>query len=224
MTKIRIVVDKREKSSVPKELEKLGANLLFETLPTGDYQVSDEMAFEYKSCGDFLSSEVGEEKLKLNRQVIDLVAGYPKPALLIGGTIQELLYLRRINPNAILAMIQSIIWIGCPVRFLVNEKIVANYIYECAKKEQEPHELCRYFNHHGFKTSLTHEERACRIIEWLPGVGDAKAHELYNKFGSVEAVITAKTDELMTVDGIGKKIAKDIRDAVTIEKKIPIFL
>ncbi len=87
--KVRIVVDTREKSSVPKELEKLGADLKLDTLPCGDYQVSDEMAFEYKSVPDFLSSEVGKEKMKLHRQVFDLAAGYPKPALLIGGSLRE---------------------------------------------------------------------------------------------------------------------------------------
>lgn len=220
----RIIIDDREKSQVRRHLDSLGADIIIQHLPVGDYQVSDDMCFEYKSISDFLSSEVGEEKLKLHRQIFDLVAGYPKPALLIGGTIQDLLSFRNMNPNAIFAMLQSIIWAGCPIRFLNNELIVANYIYECAKKEQEPHALCRYFQHHGFKSTLTHRQRAERICEWLPGVGATKSHLLIEHFGSVQETINASYKDLMKVEGIGYETAVSIRNAVTPEKVIPIFI
>jgi NAD-dependent DNA ligase len=59
-------------------------------------------------------------------------------------------------------------------------------------------------------------------LQGLPGVGSEKAERLLARFGSVEAVISASSSELQTVDGIGKSIADKIKWAVS-EQVSPSF-
>jgi ERCC4-type nuclease len=57
------------------------------------------------------------------------------------------------------------------------------------------------------------------ILQGLPGVGPEKAGRLLDRFGSVEAAISASSDELQAVDGVGKGVADKIRWAVSEEMK-----
>jgi DNA excision repair protein ERCC-4 len=52
------------------------------------------------------------------------------------------------------------------------------------------------------------------ILQGLPGIGSERAARLLNEFGSVEAVITATSEELQSVEGIGENIAERIKWAV----------
>jgi ERCC4-type nuclease len=52
------------------------------------------------------------------------------------------------------------------------------------------------------------------LLQGLPGVGPARAALLLERFGSVQAVVTASADDLATVEGIGEKTASKMRWAV----------
>ena len=52
------------------------------------------------------------------------------------------------------------------------------------------------------------------ILQGLPGIGSERAARLLNEFGSVEDVITATSEELQSVEGIGENIAGKIKWAV----------
>ncbi len=210
---IRVIVDYREKSEVPKILDRLGAELVYQKLPCADYVVSDKVGFEYKSIEDFLMSEVGEEKMKLNRQIHDLVEGYAKPALLIGGTLADLLTRRNIHENSVTAFLQAILWQGCAIRFLNTPEVAANYIYATAKKEQVGGK--RDFCYHGGKTKRTPAETSEYIISSIPDIGGTLAKALLNHCGSVEAVITAPIETLVEVKGIETPTALHIRNVAS---------
>ena len=53
------------------------------------------------------------------------------------------------------------------------------------------------------------------MLQGLPGVGPGRAQLLLDHFGSVEAILTAATEELAAVHGIGKRTAHGIRWLVT---------
>ena len=53
------------------------------------------------------------------------------------------------------------------------------------------------------------------ILQGLPGVGPERAGRLLDRFGSVEAAISASSCELLSVDGIGEYLANKIRWAVS---------
>ena len=67
---------------------------------------------------------------------------------------------------------------------------------------------------HGYQPKgLRYRQRY--ILQGLPKIGREKADRLLDRFGSVEAVISAGIDDLQTVDGIGKNIAEKIKWAVS---------
>jgi len=221
----KIIYDLRETpGGVPGHLEKLGCILEGKTLEVGDYLVADNVGCERKTPPDLIQSVIGIEKGKLWRQVADLRKFYEYSYLLIEGRMSDLFQNANISPNAVWGWLETVMTLGVMIRFTVCAEGTASTLKTLATKAQNEHELCKYFQHHGFKTQLSHDQRACRIIEYLPGIGDKKAHDLYERFGSVEVVMTASYKDLMTVEGIGYETAKDIRNAVTPKKVVPVFL
>ena len=71
---------------------------------------------------------------------------------------------------------------------------------------------------HGYRLK-TRRRTQNYILQGLPGIGPEKAEKLLDRFGSVEAAISADRSELQTVEGIGSSIAKKIRWAVGEEIK-----
>lgn len=57
------------------------------------------------------------------------------------------------------------------------------------------------------------------ILQGLPGIGPERAGRLLDKFSSVKGVILVGSEELQTVYGIGKNVAKKIKWAVNEQKK-----
>jgi Fanconi anemia group M protein len=58
------------------------------------------------------------------------------------------------------------------------------------------------------------QERQQFIIEGLPNISGVIAQRLLAHFGSVGAVLEASEKDLMKVKGVGKKIAKGIRETL----------
>ena len=52
------------------------------------------------------------------------------------------------------------------------------------------------------------------IVEGLPGISATMAERLLLHFGTVERIMTASEEELMEVEGIGKKKARAIREVL----------
>ena len=52
------------------------------------------------------------------------------------------------------------------------------------------------------------------LLQGLPGVGPERAARLLERFGSVQAIMTASADDLATVDGIGERTAAKMRGAL----------
>ena len=57
-------------------------------------------------------------------------------------------------------------------------------------------------------------KRQIYILQGLPGVGPERAARLLDRFGSVEGVICAGSEDLQSIEGIGRHIADKIRWAV----------
>jgi excinuclease ABC subunit C len=53
-----------------------------------------------------------------------------------------------------------------------------------------------------------------RILQGLPGIGPARAEQLLETFGSVEAVMTASLERLEQVEGVGPRTASAIREVL----------
>ncbi|AHF80475.1 DEAD/DEAH box helicase [Thermococcus paralvinellae] len=206
---IVIYVDSRElKSQVPKYLKELGAHIEVKTLDVGDYIVSEDVAVERKSANDFIQSIIDG---RLFDQVKRLTEAYARPVIIIEG---QLYGIRNVHPNAIRGALAAVTidW-GVPVLFSADAKETAQFIYLIAKREQE--ERKKEVAVRSEKKALTLADRQRLIVEGLPYISATLAKRLLRHFGNVERVFTAKESELMEVEGIGEKIAREIRKVIT---------
>ena len=58
------------------------------------------------------------------------------------------------------------------------------------------------------------KSRQMFILQGLPGIGRKKAGLLIEKFGTVEAVVNAKSEDLASVYGMGGKTIEDIKNVL----------
>ncbi len=206
-----VYVDQREiRSGVARALDNGGVDIVLSTLEVGDYIVSDRVAIERKTDMDFLDSII-DKKRNIFRQLSDLARTYERPVLIIEG---ENLYTgRQLHPNAIRGVLASIVIdFGVPILNTRDESETAEMIGTIARREQEDKK--RTPSLHGKKTAMTLKEQQEYIISAISNIGPKAAGKLLRHFGSVEAVMKADTDELMSVNSIGLKTAQRIREVV----------
>jgi ERCC4-related helicase len=207
--KVKIFADYREKSSgVIKELIELGAELRLETLSVGDYLCSARCAIEFKTAEDFVDSLLDG---RLLQQVKGLKQAYERPLIIVEGS-RDLYSIRNVHPNAIRGILATItVSFGMPVLFTKNSQDTAALLALIARREQE--EIGKEFSLHAKKPTGTKEQQEY-IVGALPGVGPSLAKPLLRKFGSVKDIVNASEDDLKSVDLIGDKKAKAIRDVL----------
>jgi len=58
------------------------------------------------------------------------------------------------------------------------------------------------------------QARQLFILQGLPNIGPERARRLLARFGSIEAIVSAPTKDLRSVEGIGKRIADKLRWSV----------
>ncbi|MGC9517693.1 MAG: DEAD/DEAH box helicase [Methanomicrobiales archaeon] len=217
-----IYADSREgNSKVLRELDNLNIDIKIKSLAVADYQLSEDVAIERKTSKDFISSIIDK---RLYKQAKELVENFNKPLIILES---DDLYTGFVHPNAIRGALASItVDFGIPIIPTRSEADTAAMIYRIAQREQvneRPEIQIRTE-----KKPLTMWEQQLFIVESLPNVGPVTAKKLLKKFGSITKIICASEEELKKVEGIGNKIAKQIRDVLdsnvktkpAIEKKL----
>ncbi len=209
---IEIVIDQRElEASIAKKLSKRETvETRLKTLAVGDYVLSDRVAVERKSVADFLSTLAGSER-SMFEQVGDLARNYSRPIVILEGT--NLYSERNIHPNAIRGAIASLaVDFNASVLQTADEDETAELLETIAKREQQTRE--RAVSVHGEKQAKTRAEQQEYVVSSIADIGPVTARALLEAFGSVEAVMTAETDELREVSGVGEITADTIREIV----------
>jgi Fanconi anemia group M protein len=206
----KIIVDSRElASSVARELLEYGIVSKPKVLGVGDYVLSDRVGVERKTAEDFLQSIVDKRLLE---QVLRLKQSFARPVMIIEG--KGLYSKRGVHPNAVRGALASIaVDFGIPVLFSRDEKDTAALLAAILKREKEEGRMEAQIR--GDKRVLTLREQQESIIAGLPKVNITLARRLLREFKSVEGVFKAGEEELTKVQGIGKKIAREIRHVIT---------
>ncbi|MFC6827133.1 DEAD/DEAH box helicase [Halopelagius fulvigenes] len=209
---VEIVVDQRElDSSIAKDLStRDGIETRLETLAVGDYVLSDRVAVERKSVADFLDTLVGEER-SIFEQIGDLSRAYARPILVLEG--EGLYEERNIHPGAIRGALASLA-VDFDVSILQtrDEDDTAELLDTIASREQTERE--RSVSVHGGKSAKTLTEQQEYVVSAIADIGPVTAQNLLEAFGTVEAVMTAREDDLLDVPGVGEVTASRIREVV----------
>ncbi|MGB9964479.1 DEAD/DEAH box helicase [Halobacterium hubeiense] len=210
---VEVVVDQRElDSNIARDLSKRdGVETRLETLSVGDYVLSDRVAVERKTHGDFLDTLLGGDR-SIFEQAKDLTRHYTRPVLLLEGD-GDVYAERDVHPNAIRAALASLAvdW-GVSVVHTRGEDDTAEMVQTIAEREQTQND--REVSAHGEKAAKTLGEQQEYVVSSIADVGPVTARSLLEEFGTVEAVMTAREDDLTEADGVGQVTAERIREVV----------
>jgi len=210
---VEVVVDQRElDSNIARDLSKRDAvDTRLETLSVGDYVLSDRVAVERKTHGDFLDTLLGGDR-SIFEQAKDLTRHYTRPVLFLEGD-GDLYAERNVHPNAIRAALASLAvdW-GISVVHTRGEDDTADLLETIAEREQTDND--REVSAHGEKAAKTLGEQQEYVVSAIADVGPVTARSLLEEFGTVEAVMTAREDDLTEADGVGQVTAERIREVV----------
>lgn len=206
-----ITADDREKSSgIIRELVNLGVKMELKRLDIGDYLVSKRCCVEYKTVPDFVDSIIDG---RLLAQIRELRKHVERPLIIIEGT-EDLYSQRNLHPNAIRGMLATItISYGIPVIQTKTFRETASLLALIAKREQEAE--THAYSAHGSKKPLSLPELQEYIVSALPGVGPLLVRPLLEKFGNIKNIVNATEEDLVNVEKIGEKKAREIQRVLT---------
>ncbi|SHH12735.1 DEAD/DEAH box helicase [Halobaculum gomorrense] len=207
-----IVIDQRElESTIARDLStREGITTRLETLAVGDYVLSDRVAVERKSVADFLDTLVGGDR-SMFEQVKDTARAYARPVVIIEG--EDLYGERNVHPNAVRGALSSLaIDFDASVLRTEDEADTADLLEVIARREQE--ENNREVSAHGEKGAKTLAEQQEYVVSAIGDIGPVTARALLEHFGTVEAVMTAREEDLLEVRGVGEVTAERIREVI----------
>ncbi len=212
LSEIKIIADSREKGSqVLKELVSNDVKLELCKLDVADYLLSGRVAVEFKKVPDFVDSIIDG---RLLQQIKMLKNTYERPLIIVEG-IQDIFSVRQIHPNAIYGMMSTIaISYGVPIIQTRNHKETANMLAMIASKEQVAH--TKPFQLHLSKPVSLKEQQEY-VVSSFPGIGTTLSKPLLKKFGSIKKIVNATESDLMSVDKIGAKKAKNVKNLMDYE-------
>jgi Fanconi anemia group M protein len=210
---VEVVADQRElDSAIARDLSRRdGIDVRLETLEVGDYVCSDRVVVERKSVSDFLDTLVGGDR-SMFKQVGEMASHYARPVVVVEGEA-DLYEERNVHPNAIRGALASLaIDFDASVLRTDGEDDTADMLAILAEREQE--ESDRQVSVHGEKTTKTLPEQQEYVVASIAEVGPVTARSLLSEFRTVEAVMTATKEDLMTVEGVGEVTAGRMREVI----------
>ncbi|MBD3228426.1 MAG: DEAD/DEAH box helicase [Candidatus Lokiarchaeota archaeon] len=205
LEKLKIIIDSRESSSsILKVLSKLEVEIETKRLEVGDYILSDRVAIERKTTKDFVDSIIDG---RLFKELIKLKNTYSRVFLIVEG---EFVYgLIGMNKKAVQGAIISIILdFYTPVIFTEGSKETADWLFKIIKKENA--EKRKPVIRHD-KTPKDENKTLEFILSGFPNIDNYRAKNLLEYFKTLENIFNAPIDAIKNVEGIGNKIAEDMK-------------
>jgi ERCC4-type nuclease len=185
----------------------MGAKIDTRQLDIADFVLSDRIAVERKTAEDFIDSLVDGRLFDQLKRLKE----YPRPFMILEG--DGLSTGRNVSPEAIMGAVASItVDYGVPILQTRTPEETARFLLAVAKREQG-----RAGRHVGVRSApatANDDDVSLAILGGIPGVSQVRAQTLLLAFGSVGGVLAASETDLASVDGVGPKIAHNIRHAL----------
>lgn len=205
--KPRIIFDSREAKSLVISGMKEKADLEERLLETGDFILSERVVCERKTTQDFVSSITDG---RLFEQIVNMKNSFQVPLLIIEGNE---LYASNMKPQAIRGAIASIaVDFGVPIICTRSPTETSEMLISIASREQSSGKGEVRVRNGKKPKSINHMQKY--LISSLPGVDSYRAHNLLIHFKCPEFIFTASEKELRQVKGIGKELARKMRDVI----------
>ncbi|MBI3918434.1 MAG: nuclease [Betaproteobacteria bacterium] len=205
-----IQVDDREAGSPVLELLRSSSDfrVTVTRLKLGDYLLDNRFIFERKTLADLVVSIIDG---RLFRQALKLSETKLQPALILEGTAQDFAECSMRWEAIQGALVTVSLFCGVPLlRARSPEETVSTMLFAARQARTV---VTGALPRHGYRPRGK-RARQLFILQGLPGIGPAKARRLLERFGSVEAIINAHSEELQSVRGIGDGLAEKLRWAV----------
>ncbi len=206
MKKVIVYMDNREDRSLDQYFSQYDCSLQRKMLVCGDFLVSDRVCIERKTISDFIQSIVDG---RLFQQLKLMKDNFEKPLLIIEGSDHGTLY-ERLHPNTIRGALAAIsLDMGMPIIWTNDFADTVGMVYWIARREQL--QLKREVPIRIKQKAKTPKEQQEFLVAGLPDISVIRAKSLLKHLKTPLAIFNASEKELQEVDGIGKKIAKNIR-------------
>ena len=208
---INIIADDREcKSEVIKSLLQIeDVKVCIYRLSMGDYQIDTRLIVERKTLKDFAVSIIDG---RLFKQMLCLANSKSEGVLILEGTVSDMVEIGMTREAMQGALITVSLILGIPILRSKDPSETAKLMVYIGRQIESM--AMGGVQRHGYRPK-NKRKRQLFILQGLPGIGPGRAGRLLDRFGSVEAAISASSSELQSVDGIGKSIADKIRWAVS---------
>jgi ERCC4-type nuclease len=226
-----LIIDSREKSTFTALVESkaMSLNIPIERkwIEIGDYVIGD-VCFEAKSTTDFIGSILSK---RLWTQLDNMDRCFKNNIVVIYGSLDDGLQNsmhygkttmplgRRIQflTNKFYGGLSRIL-IDSDVKpiWIISENTAANLVTSIAKMQPIDRPPIQP---HLFKRVTTDDVRV-NMLSTIKGISEKKAKVLLKKYGSIIEIADCNTDELCSLDGIGKTTANRILSIFNSEKKV----
>ncbi len=213
MSSIQIIADDRESQApvIDALRRQNGAEVTVRRLALGDYLLDERLLFERKTLRDFA---VSLKDGRLFEQGVRLAASPLHKVIILEGCARDLAESAMRREALQGALISLTLFLGIPLLRSADAEESARLMLYAARqfdhitRRQMPPQLFK-----GKRPKGKHKTQL-RILQSLPGIGPGVAQNLLEQFGTIEAVLTADEQALLSVAGIGAGRAKSIRWAV----------
>lgn len=207
-----MIIDNREKRSIiPQKLTELGVEIEYATLPIGDYLINNTICVERKEINDYVGSLTSGH---LHTQLYQMSTNFDCSYLIVEGIISEVLMYRKIKRSAYISSLVGASLKRSPdgrqgVVQLINLETPFDTVLFLKSLEEKS------INNEPRLPKLSRvnwgtKDRILYLISSITGIGEKKAMNILNYFGTVKNFVNASVDDLMKVEGIGQKIAENI--------------
>jgi len=206
-----LYIDDREKRDVQVLAEILTDNVEITRLEIGDALMRG-VVFEFKRGEDFVSS-VFDQRLFI--QIANMTEKYQNAFILVSDNFRntEMIYNSRAKRPNFAGVIASCVARGCIPIFTDSIENSLKLVDTISAKVTDGK-----IRERPIKTTSIKDVQL-GIVCGFRGISIKKAKELLKHFGSINNIVNASEKELMEINGIGKKIARNI---IKINRKVYI--